>query len=105
MTAKSALLPGEDANALAARRRAMVDDLQPRNRLEATLILQIADDAWIADRCQEAAMAHVSFRIRHEPLEQASSEKDQALALGEHLLWKPAWPLPNTCFIEVPGTD
>ena len=45
-------------------------------------------------------MAHVSFRIRHEPLEQASSEKDQALALGEHLLWKPAWPLPNTWFTD-----
>ena len=96
MTAKSALLPGEDAGELAARRREMLDDLQPRNRLETTLILQIADDAWIADRCQEAALAHVSFRTRHEPLERASSEKDQALSLGEHLLWKPAWPLPVT---------
>ena len=100
MTAKSAWLPGEDASALAARRREMIDDLQPRNRLEATLILQITDNAWIADRCQEAAMAHVSFRVRHEPLEQAGSEKDQALALGEHLLWKPAWPLPNTSFTD-----
>jgi hypothetical protein len=31
-------------------------------------------------------MAHVSSRIWHEPLEQANTETDQALALGEHVL-------------------
>jgi hypothetical protein len=87
MTARSALLPGEDANKLAARRREMLDDMQPRNSLEATLLVQIADDAWISNRCQEAALTQASFRIRHEPLDQTCAEKDQALELGEHLLF------------------
>ena len=96
MTARSALLPGEDASALAARRREMLDDMQPRNSLEATLLVQIADDAWITNRCQEAALTQASFRIRHEPLDQTCAEKDQALELGEHLLFRPARPLPGT---------
>ena len=96
MTARSALLPGEDASELAARRREMLDDMQPRNSLEATLLVQIADDAWIADRCQEAALTQASFRIRHEPRDQTDAEKDQALELGEHLLFRPARPLPGT---------
>ena len=95
MTARSALLPGEDATELAARRREMLDDMQPRNSLEATLLVQIADDAWITNRCQEAALTQASFRIRHEPRDQSDAEKDQALELGEHLLYKPARPLPG----------
>ena len=94
MTARSVLLPGDDANELAARRREMLDDLQPRNRLETTLIVRIADDVWIADRCQDASLARASFRIRHEPLEQAKTEKEDALVLGDHLFWNPARPLP-----------
>ena len=41
MTARSPLLPGEDATELLARQRALRDDMQPRNRLEAELLDRI----------------------------------------------------------------
>jgi YHS domain-containing protein len=95
MTARSALLPGDDAGELAARRQEMLVDMQPRNSLEATLLVQFANDALITNRCQEAALTQASFRIRHEPLDQTCAEKDQTLELGEHLLFKPPRPLPG----------
>ena len=38
MTAESTLLPGEDADEFKARQKELLDDLRPRNRLEALLI-------------------------------------------------------------------
>jgi hypothetical protein len=93
-TARSTLLPGEDPAALNALRREMLDDLQPRNSLEATLIVQIADDKWITNRSEQSAGKRLAQRLRHEPLEQAKSEKDEALELGENLFWNLARPLP-----------
>ena len=93
-TARSLLLPGEDPAALNALRRELLDDLQPHNSLEATLIVQIADDKWITDRSEQSADKRLAQRLRHEPLEQAKSEKDEALELGENLFWNLARPLP-----------
>ena len=92
-TARSALLPGEDPAALNALRREMLDDLQPRNSLEATLIVQIADDKWITSRSEQSAGKRLAQRLRHEPLEQAKSEKDEALKLGQNLFWNLVGPL------------
>ena len=93
-TARSALLPGEDPAALNALRREMLDDLQPRNSLEATLIVRIADDTWITGRSEQSAGKRLAHRVRHEPLEQAKGEKVEALKLGENLFWNLARPLP-----------
>ena len=94
LTARSALLPGEDPAGLNALRCELLEGLQPRNSLESTLIVRIAEDKWISDRAEQAASRRVAERLRHEPLEQAQKESDDALELGEHLLWNLARPLP-----------
>jgi hypothetical protein len=110
-TARSLLLPGEDPAALNALRRELLDDLQPHNSLEATLIVQIADDKWICDRSEQAAAERVAMRLRHEPIEQAKEEKDQALKLGKTLFWNLPRPLPidrssmNLALGEPPEND
>ena len=75
-------------------RRELLDDLQPRNSLEAMLVVRIADDKWITDRSEEAAGRRVAMQLRHEPLDQAARDQDAALELGEHLFWNIARPLP-----------
>jgi hypothetical protein len=110
-TARSALLPGEDPAALNALRETLLDDLQPRNSLEATLIVRIADDKWICDRSEQAAAERVAMRLRHEPLEQAKDEKEQALRLADSLFWNLSRPLPidmpssRTALGEPPDND
>jgi hypothetical protein len=93
-TARSVLLPDEDPAALNALRCELLDDLQPHNSLEATLIVRIADDKWICERSEQAAAERVALRLRHEPLEQAKEEKEQALRLAENLFWNLSRPLP-----------
>jgi hypothetical protein len=95
-TARSVLLPGEDPAALNVLRRELLDDLQPHNSLEATLIVRIADDKWICDRSEQAAAERVAMRLRHEPIEQAKEEKDQALKLGKSLLCIKTSTLPGS---------
>jgi hypothetical protein len=94
MTARSRLLPDEDASELQAQQRAMIDDLQPRNHVESILVGRLADDIWRSDRSESAADRRLSFRLRHEPREQAGMEKKEALKLGERLFWQLAFPLP-----------
>ena len=57
------LLPGEDPTALNGLRRELLDDLQPRNSLEATLIVRMADDDWICDRSEQSAAGRVAMRF------------------------------------------
>jgi hypothetical protein len=76
------------------RLRYVQDDLQPHNGLEAVLIERLAGDLWKADRAEGLAGARTSFRLRHGPVDQALKEMDEAIELGQHLLWQPAFPLP-----------
>jgi hypothetical protein len=94
MTARSPLLPGEDADALAALQRALVDDLQPRNQLEARLIGRLGAQFWRADHSERAVDRRAAFRLRHESRKQSAAERTEALELGERLLWKPNLPIP-----------
>ena len=94
MTAQSILLPGDDGQAFASRLRYLLDDLQPRNSLEAVVIERLAGDLWKSDRAEGSACGRISFRLRHEPVDQALNDRHEAIELGQHLLWQPAWPLP-----------
>jgi hypothetical protein len=94
-TARSPLLPGEDAAELLARQNELRDDMQPRNRLEARLLDRIGADMFRSDRSELAGDARASARIRHEAREQAKTDAAEVLKLGEHLLWKPSLPLPS----------
>ena len=94
LTARSVLLPGEDASQLAARQQQLIDDLQPRHSAEITAIERMAGAIWRSDRFARAAGNRLLFRLRHEPLEQAEKEQAEAIELGGRLLWQPAFPLP-----------
>ena len=94
LTARSVLLPGEDPSQLAARQQQLIDDLQPRHSAELTAIERMAGAIWRSDRSERAAGNRLVFRLRHEPLEQAKKEQDEAIELGGRLLWQPAFPLP-----------
>ncbi len=94
LTAQSVLLPGEDPSQLAAQRQQLIDSLQPRHAAELTAIERMAAAIWRSDRSTRAAGNRLMFRLRHEPLEQAKLEQDEAIELGGRLLWQPAFPLP-----------
>ena len=94
MTARTVLLPGEDAGALAARQQHLVDSFQPRNSVELAVIEGMAGDMWKSDRVELAAGLRISMRLRHEPLEQEKKEQDEAVELGGRLFWQPSFPLP-----------
>ncbi len=94
MTARTVLLPGEDAAALAARQQHLINAFQPRNSVELAVIEGMAGAMWKSDRADLAAGRRISERLRHEPLEQAKKEQDEAVELGGRLFWQPSFPLP-----------
>ena len=94
LTARTVLLPGEDAAALAARQQHLIDAYQPRNSVELEVIEGMAGDMWKSNRAELAAGLRISSRLRHEPLEQAKKERDEAVELGGRLFWQPSFPLP-----------
>jgi hypothetical protein len=94
LTARSVLLPGEDPSQLAARQQQLIDDLQPRHSAEITAIELMAGAIWRSDRSERALGNRINFRLRHEPLEQAKTEREEAIELGGRLFWQPAFPLP-----------
>jgi hypothetical protein len=83
------------ADLLLARQRALRDDMQPRNRLEAELLDIVGAHMFRSDQAALAGNAWASNRIRHDPREQAETAKAEVLKLGEYLLWKPSLPLPT----------
>src|SRR6202030_3737006 len=82
MTARSPLLPDEDAGELAARQRALIDDMQPRNAVEAILIGRIAGGIWRSDRSEQAADGRLALRLRHECATQAGEAEKEAAELS-----------------------
>jgi hypothetical protein len=94
MTAESALLPGEDGEEFLDRQKELLDDLQPRNRLEEIMIERIARDDWMSIRAERAAAARVALRLRHDATEQARQEKHEAIELGQRLLCHVTFPWP-----------
>ena len=94
MTAKTVLLPGDDPEVFAGRLRYLQDDLQARNSLEAVVIERLAGDLWKSDRSDESFCNRIKFRLRHGPVDQSLKDADEAVELGQHLLWMPEFPLP-----------
>jgi hypothetical protein len=89
MTARSVLLPGEKAEELAAHEQHYIDSFQPRHAVELAIVERMALDIWRADRAERGAGVRIAERLRHEPLEKASKEQDEAIELGGRLFWQP----------------
>ena len=89
MTAKTVLLPGDDPEVFAGRLLYLQDDLQARNSLEAVVIERIAGDLWKSDRSDQSFCNRIKFRLRHGPVDQSLKDANEAVELGQHLLWMP----------------
>ena len=94
MTAQTVLLPGDDGKAFLGRLQSLQEDLQPRNSLEGVAIERLAGDLWKADRAELAAGARINWRLRHGQATRQRKDREEAIKLGQHLLFQPAFPLP-----------
>ena len=93
-TAESTLLPGDDASAFQARRLEIIEGMQPRNPIEGILLEQIARCEWKSMRGDLSASARLSSQLREESKKTNYDDKDEVIALGQHLLTHPPFPLP-----------
>ena len=86
LTARTLVLPDEDAGAFQARLDTWTDDLQPQNDLEHHLIQQAVHGSWRLERADRAEAARLSHLIESRPIADANHEQEVALALGYWLL-------------------
>ena len=58
------------------------------------MIERLAGDLWKSDRSDQSFCNRIKFRLRHGPVDQSLKDADEAVELGQHLLWMPEFPLP-----------
>ena len=86
MTAKTLVLPGEDADVLQQRIEAWTTDLQPQNEVEQFLVERSVQFSWQLERADRAELARLSSLIHGVPAAEASRQQEEAAALGRRLL-------------------
>ncbi len=86
MTAKTLVLPDEDANVLQIRLESFMADLQPQNAVEQVLLEQAVHSSWLLDRASRAEVARLSHLIESVPIEEANRQQEVVSALGSWLL-------------------
>jgi hypothetical protein len=84
--AKTAVLPGEDAQAFEARVEMYKEGLQPRNGLQEDLALKAALASWQHDRAVAAEQSRVESELEAQE-KVAAAEQLEALKLGSRLLF------------------
>src|SRR5215471_7312688 len=82
LTAKTLVLPGEDAEILQQRLDAWTTELRPRNSFEWLLVERMAALSWQLDRADRADAARLTQLIRTEPVEEARRQQAEAATLG-----------------------
>jgi hypothetical protein len=93
MTAKTPILPGEDAGAFCKRLDDWRGELKPRSQIEDYLLERAVQVSWQLDRVDRAQAARIAAAARSAALEQAAAEADEALVLGRRLIWDPRGPV------------
>ena len=86
MSAKTLVLPGEDADVLQQRIEAWTSDLQPQNEVEQFLVERSVQFSWQLERADRAELARLSSLIHGVPAAAASRQQEEAAALGRRLL-------------------
>ena len=89
LTASTAVLPGEDAEALQSRVEAWRDDLEPRSAMEAYLVERAAHVSWQLDRADRTIAARLSDQMRHHRTDRETREADEVADLAARLFWDP----------------
>ena len=93
MTAKTVVLPGEDAARLDARIAAWKEDVQPQTTMEDYLVERAAHVSWQLDRADRTIAARLTGLIADAPLDRAALEADQVADLAFRLFWDPRGPI------------
>jgi hypothetical protein len=86
MTARTLVLPDEDADVLQMRVETWIADLQPQNDVEQYLVEQAVHCSWRLDRAERAEVARLSHLIRSVPIAEANRQQEVVAALGYWLL-------------------
>jgi hypothetical protein len=92
LTASVPVLPGEDPAEYHARVEAVVASLTPQNQVEYDLLERVASTAWSLERARRAEAARLSYLIRHDGIERQRREEEEAIELGQGLLWDARGP-------------
>jgi hypothetical protein len=86
------VLPGEDPAEFEAYLDAVVSGFAPQNQLEFELLSGIAESTWALRRCRRAETAEIGRNIRQHQFERDQRDAEEAVALGQRLLWSPRGP-------------
>ncbi len=92
LTTNVAVLPGEDPAEYDARVAAVVGSYAPQNRVEFDLLERVAATTWLLERASRAEAAQISHKIRRHAIEREEREQEEAVALGQRLLWDARGP-------------
>ena len=93
LTAKTVVLPGEDADALQRRVEAFKDDVQPRGALEDYLVERAAHVSWQLDRAERTIAARLTDAMLHGQADAANRQADEVAVLARRLFWDPVGPI------------
>jgi hypothetical protein len=86
MTAKTLVLPDEDADVLQMRIETWIADLQPQNDVEQYLVEHAVQFSWKLERADRAEVAQLSRIIESVPIAEANRQQEVVSALGYWLL-------------------
>ena len=87
LTAKTAVLPGEDPEAFQAKVDSFKSSLETRNPLEDDLAEKAALASWQLDRANEAEVARLSRDMLTKPAAESLRAELEAVALGQRLFF------------------
>src|SRR5262245_19648935 len=93
LTARTAVLPGEDPEAYEARLDGWTAGLRPANDVEGFLVEQAVRLSWQIDRADRAETARLATNTLHAPVEEAHAQADEVLVLGRRLFWDARGPI------------
>ena len=89
LTARTVVLPGEDAEALQRRVEAFKDDVQPRGALEDYLVERAAHVSWQLDRAERTIAARLTDAMLHGQSDAANRQADEVAVLAPPALLGP----------------
>ena len=85
MTARTLVLPDEDASVLQMRLESWINDLQPQSNVEQALVEQAVHASWKLERADRAEVARLSHIMESVPAEEVNRHREEAAALGRQL--------------------
>jgi hypothetical protein len=89
LTAKTVILPGEDAGVFQERLESWTACLEPRDDVELALVERALAACWQVERAERAETARLASNIRIVPPAQALRGQADAVGLGRRLLDNP----------------